>query len=284
MRYLSFKLGGRRTYGIMHEGGIIDLGDRFKMSLPDFNSYLQAVAFGFSLPRFPSSLRDCTVNDIIYEPVCSPNKIICVGMNYEKHRKETGRNKTEYPTLFSRFPETLIGHRSSIVRPHVSTELDFEGELAVVIGRSGRRIPSKEALSFIAGYSCFNDGSIRDWQRHTHQFLPGKNFSATAPFGPELVTPEECGSLESLQIETRLNGVVMQSALLGDMIFSVAEIIEYISTFTTLDPGDVIATGTPGGVGSKREPPVFMKSGDTVEVIVERVGHLINDVVEESVS
>ena len=282
MRYISFKLGGRRTYGIMHEGGIIDLGDRFKASLPDFNSYLQALAFGFSLPSFPSSLRDCTVNDIIYEPVCSPNKIICVGMNYEKHRQETGRNKTEYPTLFSRFPETLIGHRSSIVRPRVSTELDFEGELAVVIGRSGRRIPSQKAISFIAGYSCFNDGSIRDW--HTHQFLPGKNFSATAPFGPELVTPEELGPLESLQIETRLNGVVMQTALLGEMIFSVAEIIEYISTFITLDPGDVIATGTPGGVGSKREPPVFMKSGDTVEVIVEGVGHLINDVVEEPVS
>ena len=284
MRYVSFKLGGRRTYGIMHAGGIIDLGDRFKASLPDFNSYLQALASGFSLPKFPSSLRDCTVNDIIYEPVCSPNKIICVGMNYEKHRQETGRNKTEYPTLFSRFPETLIGHRSSIVRPRVSTELDFEGELAVVIGRSGRRIPSPKAISFIAGYSCFNDGSIRDWQRHTHQFLPGKNFSATAPFGPGLVTPEELGPLESLQIETRLNGVVMQSALLGEMIFSVAEIIEYISTFITLDPGDVIATGTPGGVGSKREPPVFMKSGDTVEVIVEGVGHLINDVVEEPAS
>ena len=211
----------------------------------------------------------------------NPGKILCVGHNYEEHRQETGRAKTAHPSLFVRFADTLIGHEAPIVRPPVSTSLDFEGELAVVIGRGGFRVKPEQALDLVAGYSCFNDGSVRDWQWHTQQFTPGKNFPSTGAFGPALVTPDEVGTLDDLRIETRLNGDVVQSSTLGHMIFPVADIIAYVSSFTRLSPGDVIATGTPGGVGAKRQPPVWLKPGDVVEVDIAGVGVLRNGVVDE---
>ena len=207
-------------------------------------------------------------------PVPDAGKIFCIGHNYEEHRVETGRPKTSSPAVFPRFADTLVGHGNQAWIPAESTEIDYEGELAVVIGRAGRRIARAEALSHVAGYSCFNDISVRDWQRQTSQFTPGKNFPRTGGFGPWLVTADEISDPQELSLETRLNGQVVQHANTDQMIFRVAELIEYLSTFTLLSPGDVIVSGTPGGVGAKRTPPLFMKAGDSVEVETGRVGTL----------
>ena len=211
----------------------------------------------------------------------NPDKIFCVGLNYETHRKETGRAVVEHPTIFGRFANTQTAHLQPIRRPRVSTNLDFEGELALVIGKPGRYIARDAAREHIAGYACYNDGSIRDWQQHTHQFTPGKNFPETGSFGPWMMTPDELGELSGLRIHTRLNGTVLQDALLGQMIFDIPTIIEYCSSFNRLESGDVIVTGTPGGVGVKRTPPLWMKPGDTVEVEIDRLGTLRNSIADE---
>ena len=282
MRYLSFEAEGKASYGIATERGIHDLGARIGSVLPDLKSYLKALELGLVSSVDANASADYAAGDIAYlPPITVPGKIICVGLNYEGHRLETGRPKQTYPTLFARFADTLIGHGAAIRRPPVSEALDYEGELAVVIGRSGFRIPKEEAASFIAGYSCFNDASLRDFQNHTHQFMPGKNFPATGAFGPELVTPDEVGALDTLKIETRLNGVVVQQAKLEELLFSVEDLIAYVSIFTALSPGDVLVTGTPGGVGFKRTPPLYMKPGDVVEVEIDNVGQLRNEIAEE---
>ena len=281
MRYVSFRIAGRTSYGLQRNHSIVDLGARIGDLLPDLRSYLAALALGFQPPAFPDLLEDYAVDEIEHLPVCRAGKVLCTGINYVAHREETGRTEVPYPTIFGRFTDTLTGHGAPILRPQVSTHLDFEGELAVVIGRPAWRVPREKAHEVIAGYTCFNDASIRDWQRHTSQFLPGKNFPDTAPLGPALVTPDEVGPLEGLGIETRLNGAVMQSAKLGDLIFPPDALIAYITSFTRLEPGDVIATGTPGGVGFTRKPPLFMKPGDVIEVTIDRVGHLRNTVEDE---
>lgn len=222
-------------------------------------------------------LADVTLLPIIPNPA----KILCVGHNYESHRQETGRAKVEHPSIFTRFADTLIADGQPIILPHVSSNLDFEGELAIVIGRGGRYIAEADALDHIAGYACFNDASIRDWQWHTTQFAPGKNFPGTGGFGPRLVTPEEAGDLSDVHVTTRLNDEIVQDQPIRDMIFPVARIIAYVSAFTPLSPGDVIATGTPGGVGAKRQPPLWMKAGDRVEVSIGPVGTLTNHIVAE---
>ena len=284
MKFVSFRLAGRSSYGCLIDGGIHDLGARLAPLLPDLKAYLTAKAFGLSGLEPRSATVDYRSDDIEYEPVIPhPGKIICVGLNYEEHRRETGRAKADQPAIFARFADTLLGHRAPILRPAVSTALDYEGELAIVIGRPAFRVPHEKALEVIAGYACCNDVTLRDWQRHTHQFTPGKNFPATCPLGPTLVTPDEIVDLAACRIETRLNGEVMQSAHLGDMIFGVPELIAYISAFTPLAPGDVIASGTPGGVGFKRETPVFMKAGDRVEVGIEGIGQLSNEIHDEAI-
>jgi 2-keto-4-pentenoate hydratase/2-oxohepta-3-ene-1,7-dioic acid hydratase in catechol pathway len=282
MRFLSFMADHRPSYGVATSGGVFDLGARIGSVLPDLKSFLEASALG--LARDPKVTGvDYVIGEFTYLPVIpGPQKILCVGLNYEEHRRETGRVEAAHPALFTRFADTLIGHEASIVLPSVSGALDYEGELAVVIGKPGFRIAETEALDHVAGYACFNDATLRDWQRHTHQFTPGKNFPGTGPLGPELVTPDEVGDLRDRGLVTRLNGAVVQSAKLGDMIFSVPRIIAYISAFTRLHPGDVIATGTPGGVGFKRDPQLFMKAGDVVEVVIGGIGALRNPVAAEA--
>lgn len=282
MRFVSFEAEGKASYGIVTGKGIHDLGARIGSVVPDLKSYLKAAELGLVPAATAGLAADYAVGDIAYlPPVTEPGKVICVGLNYEGHRLETGRPKQTYPTLFARFADTLIGHNVAIRRPPVSEALDYEGELAVVIGRSGFRIPKEEAASFVAGYSCFNDASLRDFQNHTHQFMPGKNFPGTGAFGPDMVTPDEVGALGDLKIETRLNGVVVQQAKLEELLFSIEELITYISIFTPLAPGDVLVTGTPGGVGFKRTPPLYMKPGDVVEVEIDKVGQLRNEIAEE---
>lgn len=214
-------------------------------------------------------------------PIPRPGAIWCVGLNYEDHRIETGKAKADYPTLFTRFPVCLAGHGEALLRPRVSEKLDYEGEFAVVIGKPGRHIPEDRALDHVAGYSCFDDASVRDYQSHSTQFGPGKNFYRTGGFGPWLVSADEVPDPQSLSIETRLNGEVVQQSHTSRMTYPVRELISYLSRITPLQPGDVIATGTPSGVGAARKPPLYLKPGDLVEVEIERVGTLRNPVEAE---
>jgi 2-keto-4-pentenoate hydratase/2-oxohepta-3-ene-1,7-dioic acid hydratase in catechol pathway len=212
-------------------------------------------------------------------PLFDPPRIWCVGVNYHDHRIETGRDPTEQPTIFTRTPQSQVGQGAPMAVPSISERMDYEAEIAIVIGKAGRNISEANALDHVAGYSCYNDVSIRDWQRHTSQWTPGKNFEGLGAFGPWLVTPDEMPAPEAMRVIARLNGQMVQDALASDMIFSIPEIIVYLSTFTTLLPGDVIATGTPGGVGAKRTPPLWMKAGDVVEIEVAGVGILSNPIV-----
>ena len=208
-------------------------------------------------------------------------KILCVGVNYRPHIEEMGREVPDYPVVFTRFPGSLVGDGEALLRPRVSEQFDFEGELAVVIGREARHVRREDAFDFVGGYCCFMDGSVRDWQRHTGQFTAGKNFERSGAIGQ--VTPaSEVGDPRGLQLTTRVNGETMQTGAVADLVFDIPTLIEYCSAFTQLKPGDVIATGTPGGVGAARRPPVWLKDGDTVEVDIPGVGVLTNPVEDES--
>jgi 2-keto-4-pentenoate hydratase/2-oxohepta-3-ene-1,7-dioic acid hydratase in catechol pathway len=279
MRFVSFIGPSGPSFGLLQARGVLDLGSR--LGFADLSALLGE---GVEVAEpWAHAAPDYGLGAISFLPVIpTPSKILCVGINYDAHRQETGRPKSEFPTIFTRFADTQIGHERPLVRPRVSVCFDYEGELAVIIGRGGRYIPASRALDHVAGYACYNDASVRDWQRHASQFTPGKNFPGTGGFGPALVTPDEVGDPQALRLTTRLNGEVMQDATTDQMIFSVRELIAYISSFTLLLPGDVICTGTPGGVGFMREPPVFMKAGDTVEVEISRVGVLRNAVTDDS--
>lgn len=276
MRYVSFcRPDGTPSFGRLSNGRIVDLGQggataTLKRALT--LDILASLADGQSY-----ALADITLLPVIPDP----DRIICIGVNYDAHRKETGRPEALHPTVFTRWNHSLVADGAELVRPRESECFDYEGELAVVIGQAGRRIARSDALSHIAGYSIFNDASVRDWQRHTSQFTPGKNFPATGAFGPALVTPDEAGQLDPQHLITRLNGVIVQDQPISDMIFDIPAIIEYVSSFTPLSPGDVIATGTPGGVGDKRVPPLYMKPGDKVEVEIGVIGTLQNHIVDE---
>lgn len=215
-------------------------------------------------------------------PLKNPGKIICVGMNYSEHAAEAGSGQTDYPTLFTRFQSGLTAHNTSILCPKVSKELDYEGELVAVIGRQGKHIPEEEALDYVMGYSIFNDGSVRDYQLKMPLLTIGKNFDRTGAFGPSIVTADELPlGAKGLKLQTRLNGKVMQSANTNDMIFTVPRLVSLISEGITLEPGDLIVTGTPAGIGWGRKPQVWMKPGDICEVEIEKIGTLINTIVQE---
>jgi 2-keto-4-pentenoate hydratase/2-oxohepta-3-ene-1,7-dioic acid hydratase in catechol pathway len=210
-----------------------------------------------------------------------PSKIVCVGLNYADHAAEVAMPTAKHPVLFLRLPDSQTGHGQPILRPRESDALDFEGELAVVIGRPGRRIHPDSALAHVAGYACYNDASVRDWQMHTHQFTAGKNFPATGAFGPWLLTADEIADPADLKLVVRLNGVIVQQASVAQMLFPIATLISYISTFTPLKAGDVIVTGTPAGIGATRRPPLFMRHGDVISVAIDGLGALTNTVLDE---
>ncbi|MBO1908589.1 fumarylacetoacetate hydrolase family protein [Microvirga sp. 3-52] len=281
MKFATFKANGTSTWGIIDGEDAVDLGTVLRDRYPDLKSAITADSLREIAERTGDAKR-YPLSSIEWLPVIpNPDKILCVGLNYETHRKETGRAEVENPTIFARFANSQTGHLANIVRPRVSHELDFEGELAIIIGKAGRYISKADAWGHIAGYACYNDGSVRDFQRHTHQFTPGKNFPDTGAFGPWMMTPDELGELGPLRLQTRVNGQVVQDATFEQMIFDIPRIIEYCSSFTKLEPGDVIATGTPGGVGAKRTPPLWLKPGDTVEVAIDRLGTLRNGVADE---
>lgn len=280
MRLSTVKIAGRTTWGVIDGETFRDAGAVLAAQYADLKA---AVTEGLAGVAGAAIAADAfPLSEVEWLPVIpNPDKILCVGLNYEMHRKETGRAEVENPTIFARYSNSQTGHLKPIIRPKVSTDLDYEGELAVIIGKPGRYISRANALEHVAGFACYNDGSIRDFQRHTHQFTPGKNFPDTGAFGPWMMTPDELGPLDDLRIQTRLNGEVVQDATFGQMIFDIARQIEYCSSFTRLEAGDVIASGTPGGVGAKRTPPLWMKPGDIVEVEIDRLGVLRNPIVDE---
>ena len=212
----------------------------------------------------------------------NPHAVWCAALNYPTHVTEGNWERPSRPPFFLRVAGSLCGHLEPIVQPSVSQKLDYEGELAVVIGRRARHVPTSDAYEVIAGYSCFNDASVRDWQRHTAQITSGKNFAETGAFGPWLTTVDDVPEIEDAELTTRLNGAVMQQTKIGEMIFGIPELVAYLSTITELLPGDVIVTGTPGGVGARQTPQVFMKPGDVVEVEIEGIGILRNPIADES--
>jgi acylpyruvate hydrolase len=214
--------------------------------------------------------------------VPAPSKIVCLGLNYADHAAEGGHAKPEYPSFFMRGPSSLLAHGAPMVRPRVSDKFDWEAELAVIVGRRSRHLAPATALSAVAGYTCFNDGSLRDYQRRTSQWTVGKNFDATGPLGPWAVSADELPpGATGLKIQSRLNGEVMQSSNTSLMLTSVVDALCLLTEVMTLEPGDVIAMGTPSGVGYARKPPVFMKAGDRIEIEIERIGVLCNPVVDE---
>ena len=280
MRISSFVLRDRtQSYGLVDGNHVQDAGDRLRAKYPDLKALIAADAVDALTTADGETMALADVEMLPTIP--KADKIICIGLNYLGHIEETGRDRPEYPSIFTRFPASLVGHGQSMIRPTVSEMFDFEGELAVVIGKSGRAIPKEKALDHIAGYTCFNDGSIRDFQRHTTQFWGGKNFDRSGAMGPWMVTSDELGDPTKPTMVTRLNGEVMQSTSVGDLAFQIPDLISYVSTITELVPGDIIATGTPSGVGAFRNPKVFMKPGDKIEVEISGIGTLSNNIVDE---
>ncbi len=281
MRVLSFERDGQPSYGLMTDDGIIDAGARLAGKFTDLRAVLRAGALN-QLKSLEALEPDCAEEDISYLPVIpNANKILCVGINYMGHIKETGRDVPSHPVMFTRFADSMVGHGQPLIRPRVSEQFDYEGELAVIIGKTARHVSCDDAMDYVAGYSCCNEGSVRDYQYHTIQFTAGKNFYRSGGFGPWMVTSDEQSDPTQFHLQTRLNGDVLQDAPVSDLCFDIPHLIEYCSIWTPLAPGDVLVTGTPGGVGRVRKPPIWMKPGDIVEVDIRGVGILRNTIADE---
>jgi len=284
MRLLSFRHAGASKFGALVESGIVDLSARTAQGGQARWSGLREVLAAKALPELAALAKGATADlklaDVELLPVIpDPEKILCIGLNYASHVGEVGRELPKVPSVFSRLHNTLVPAGGNIVRPKASIAFDYEGELAVIIGERCRHVPRARALSVIAGYSCFIDASVRDFQKHS--VTAGKNFPATGPLGPWMVTADVVQDPQRLELTTRLNGAVVQRDTTDHMIFDVATIIEYLSTVTWLEPGDIIATGTPDGVGLGRKPPLWMKGGDKLEVEISGIGTLNVNVVDE---
>jgi 2-keto-4-pentenoate hydratase/2-oxohepta-3-ene-1,7-dioic acid hydratase in catechol pathway len=280
MRFATFRTHQGQSWGAADGDAIADLGAF--VGFADLKSALAAGALS-KMAAYMARAPHYALADIEWLPVIpNPEKILCIGLNYHTHLQETARQESAHPTIFARYSNSQTAHGANLLRPRVSFDLDFEGELAVIIGTAGRYISEASAMAHVGGYACYNDGSLRDWQRHTQQFTPGKNFPETGAFGPWMVTPDEVGAVDKLRLQTRVNGQIMQGAFVGQLIFKIPYLINYCSQFTRLEPGDVIVTGTPGGVGFKRQPPFYLKPGDVVEVEIDNVGLLRNGVADES--
>lgn len=286
MKFVEYREGGRR--GLAAEDAAGTLRGRPEGD-PGYPGTLQSLlaAGGSALADARRALAGGAEIDLaavdVLPPLPAPGKIICVGLNYREHAAESNVAPPAYPTIFSRFASSLIGHGAPLVRPKSSTQFDFEGELVAIIGRGGRHIPPVRALDHVAGYSIFNDGSIRDIQLRTSQWTLGKNFDGTGAFGPAFVTADGLPpGARGLRLVTRLNGAVVQDATTDDLIFDIATLVSELSAAMTLEPGDVIVTGTPSGVGMARTPALFMKDGDVCEVEIEGIGLLRNPVRDEA--
>jgi 2-keto-4-pentenoate hydratase/2-oxohepta-3-ene-1,7-dioic acid hydratase in catechol pathway len=287
MRIISFEKNGQPTLGVRNGDELIDLSIAAPQLPADLRGLLMAGPAALqqaatAAENAGSDARLSCTGISYHVPLANPSKIICLGLNYADHAKEGGHDKPEYPSFFMRGPSSLVAHNHPIIRPPVSDTLDYEAELVAIVGHRARHVKQADALAVIAGYSVFNDGSIRQYQRKTSQWTIGKNFDATGGFGPEFVTADELPpGASGLRIQSRLNGKVMQDAVTSDMLFDVKETIALLTECLTLEPGDLIVMGTPGGVGHARKPPVFMKHGDVCEIEIEQVGLLRNPIVDD---
>jgi len=282
MKLISYQYNGHDSYGAVVGDRVIDLREIFGTRAADLKSFIAADLTAQASAQLAAAKATLPLAEVKLLPVIpNPDKIVCVGLNYGEHIRETGREVTEKPVLFLRVPGSQLAHGEDIVRPRSSERLDYEGEIAVIIGKGGRHISEADSWSHIAGYSCYNDGTVRDWQVHTSQWTPGKNFWRTGGFGPWMVTADEIAPDQKMTLVTRLNGQEMQRASTDMMVHGIPRQIAYISAFVPLEPGDVIVTGTPGGVGNKRTPQVFMKPGDTCEIEVDAIGVLRNGIRDE---
>ncbi|WP_065376723.1 fumarylacetoacetate hydrolase family protein [Ensifer adhaerens] len=285
-RFVTYSAGGKTGYGLVSGNGIIDLSKRHGSIWPTLREVIEADALARLADDAAGLAADVSLDEIRYEiPVPTPEKIICVGVNFPDRNEEykDGQAAPANPSLFIRFPRSFTGHGQPLIRPPESAQLDYEGEIVIVIGKGGRRIPEASALDHITALSLCNEGTIRDWVRHAKfNVTQGKNFDRTGSIGPWLVPFTDEAQLADIKLETRVNGEVRQQDRTSRMIFSFRKIINYVSTFTTLVPGDVIVTGTPTGAGARFDPPIWLKPGDIVEVEAEGIGTLINPVADEA--
>jgi acylpyruvate hydrolase len=313
MKLAMYSQNGRVSHGALVGDDVVDLPDAFQAALKHYGACEESAA---SLPadlhdllnggeaplaaaraalRFVEAERETrgvdryescqSLSEIqILAPILRPGKVICVGLNYRSHLAEIGESEPEFPILFTKPSTSLIGHQHSIVLPRISRQVDYEGELAVVIGRKGKYIPERAALSYVAGYTCANDVSAHDIEFRTSQWTSGKMLDTFCPLGPVLATSDEITDPGSLQLKTILNGQTVQDACTSDMVFTVPFLISYISSLATLEPGDVILTGTPAGIGCNQHPPIFLKAGDQITIEIEGIGRLINPVAAEAES
>jgi 2-keto-4-pentenoate hydratase/2-oxohepta-3-ene-1,7-dioic acid hydratase in catechol pathway len=279
MKLISFLNQGIASYGVVQGDDVLDLTPILGAQAPDLKTFIAKALFASATQALQTNKPTLKLSQLQLLPVIpNPDKIFCVGLNYGEHVKETGREVTETPVIFLRLADSQVAHGQDILRPPESHRLDYEAEIAIIIGKGGRRIAEKDAWDHIAGYSCYNDGSVRDWQVATSQWIPGKNFYKTGGFGPWMVTSDEIAPGQVMRLQTVLNGQVLQDTTTDKMIHSIPRQIAYISTFIPLSPGDVIVTGTPGGVGNKRNPQIFMKPGDVCEIVVDAIGTLRNGI------
>jgi len=280
VKFASYIHDGQCAYGLVRGGAVLPVNSAFQERFPDLRSAIAAESLEEAAANTSGELDPA---DIQFAPVIpNPGKIAAIGMNYLAHTAELKREQPEAPSLFIRFPDSVVGHEQSIVRPSVSDQFDYEGELAVIIGRAARHVSAADALDHIAGYSCFLDGSLRDYQYRTSQFTAGKNFHRSGSFGPWLVTADAIPDPQALRLQTRISGETLQDGNTRDMVFRIAELIEFLTKIFPLEPGDVIVTGTPSGIGAARKPPRWLVPGDVVEVDIQGVGVLRNGVVAEA--
>ena len=281
MKLTSFTRNNASGYGAVTDDGIVDLSSSIE-GVSDLKTLLETGRLAEAADYAGSRSADFPFDEVTFLPLIpNASKVICVAVNYLAHAREAGRTIGDYPVLFHRHAQTQVGHQQPLLVPKSSEQLDFEGEIAVVLGKGGAHIEPENALDHVAGYACYNEGSVRDWQFHVHQYSMGKNFNATGGFGPWLVTTDDIPDPDALTVTTRLNGEQMQFGQFNDVAFNIPTLISYVSRALPWCAGDVIVTGTPGGVGFKRQPPIFLKEGDVVEVEVNLVGTLVNTVANE---
>lgn len=285
MRLVSFKGADGPRIGVVQDDGVIDLTEVDASAPRTIAAAIreQRMDEVKAIAAKADAGNRLNYDDLDFElPIADPGKILCLGLNYMDHVNEGPFNKQEFPAIFMRSPTSLVAHGKPIIRPLQSETMDYEAELALIIGKKSRHLTLDNALDAVAGYSCFNDGSVREYQRHTIQWTMGKNFDQTGPFGPDFVTPDELpAAADGLKIECRLNGETVQSSTTDMMIFKVAETLVYITEGLTLEPGDVVMMGTPSGVGHARKPPLWMRDGDVVEIEIEGVGLLRNPIQDD---
>ena len=281
MKLISYRRGGKEGYGVVKDGGIVDLGARIGGEFPT----LQSAIAGLALSRIEEEAgagADFALDEVEFMfPITAPEKILCIGRNYRGYHEVVADGGPEWPSVFPRFPSSFAAHGEPILKPRESDQLDFEGELGVIIGKAGRRIPEGRAMDHVAGYTVMNEGSVRDWQSRGTQNCPGKNFYRAGAIGPCMVTADEVGDIGDLKIRTRVDGETRQDGSTAMMIFKLPFLIAHISRFTWLEPGDMIATGSPGGSAVSEEAPRWLRAGQEVEVEIERVGVLKNKVAAE---